>query len=92
MDTLIHDFIMSRVEQSDPKNDLNQLGYDANAIWEGVVLNDDLTMGLFASMADPIPQKALANYAMTFFTIGVCIESERNARKTADDLPPLTGE
>jgi hypothetical protein len=92
MDTLIHDFIMGRAEGSDPKHDLIQLGYNADAIYEGVCLNDDLTMGLFASGADPIPQRALANYAMAFFTIGVCIERERNVRENSNDFPPTAGE
>lgn len=90
MDTTIQDFIDSRIPNSNPRDDLEQLGYNPDMIFESVCLDDNLTLEMFAAMAEPAPQRHLANYAMTFFTFGVCIEKERNARATTDTLPPFT--
>ena len=90
MDTTIQDFILSRVPGSLPKNDLIQIGYDPDAIFESICLDGELSLGMFSAMAEPAPQRHLANYAMTFFTFGVCIERERNAKANADSLPQIT--
>jgi len=87
MDTLIHDFIESRAIDSIPKNDLIQLGYEPDAIYRGIATNPLLTYGMIEAM-----DGNLADYAMTFFTFGVCIEKERHARENADDFPPTAGE
>jgi hypothetical protein len=88
----IHDHILGRSDKSDPSSDLQQLGYDADLFYSEIILNDDLTMGLLSAMTEPSPQRTLANFAMTWFTIGACIESEKHAQAAASTLPPITNE
>jgi len=85
----IHDFIMGRTENSTACNDLEQIGFDGQAIYEQLLQNPMLTVVMFAG---PRPDVYIADYAMTWFTIGACLTEEKHARAAADNLPPLTDE
>jgi hypothetical protein len=91
----IHDFIMGRTENSDPHNDLLQIGFDGQAIYEQLLANPLLTVMMFGEMiaaTGPRPDVYIADYAMTWFTIGACLTEEKHARAAADNLPPPTNE
>jgi len=84
----IHEFIMGRVVGSDPRNDLRQIGFDPDALYQQVLDNELLTMGLFMAGGMKPPPHMLADYAMTFFTLGASLTEEKHARAAADNLPP----
>lgn len=82
---LIHDHIMARVEGSTPQNDLRQLGFDPDALYEEVAMNPLLTYGLLdAADGD------LAKYAMTWLSLGATLLKEKSGRP--DDIPTLPDE
>jgi|SRR5271155_5390123 len=91
----IHDFIMGRTAQSDPRGDLGQIGFDGEAIYQQLLADPLLTVIMFGQMiqeAGARPELYISNYAMTWFTIGACLTEEKHARATADSLRALTDE